>query len=202
MKWSDAGGGSFEQAPIGTHVARCIRIIDIGTQSGEYKGKPVAHRKNMIMWELPDSLMADGDMAGKPFIVSKFYTASLSEKANLRHDLVNWRGREFTEEELKAFDPKRILGTVCLLSITANDNGKSRITAIMAAPKGTQTLSQINPSVFFSLDEFNPAVFDSLSKGVKALIEKSPEYAEIITKAKSPAQTGPSSDDFDDDIPF
>ena len=35
MKWSDTGGGDFEQPPIGTHMARCVRVIDIGTQRGE-----------------------------------------------------------------------------------------------------------------------------------------------------------------------
>jgi hypothetical protein len=85
MKWSDSGGGKeFEAAPIGNHVGRCIGLIDIGTQQGEYQGKTTHARKVVVRWELPNELISEGDWAGKPFVVSKFYTASLSEKANLR----------------------------------------------------------------------------------------------------------------------
>src|ERR1700685_4504260 len=103
MKWPDTRGGDFEQPPIGTHMARCVRVIDIGTQRGEYQGKVNIRRQCIIAWELPTELMSEGDSAGKPFIVSRFYTASLGKKANLRADLQNWRGREFTEEELSGF---------------------------------------------------------------------------------------------------
>jgi hypothetical protein len=46
MRVSDTGGGDFEQAPAGTHMARCVRIIDIGTQFGEYQGKPNARARS------------------------------------------------------------------------------------------------------------------------------------------------------------
>ena len=53
MKWQDSGGGDFEQPPVGTHVARCIKVIDIGTQKGEYQGKANSKRQCIIGWELP-----------------------------------------------------------------------------------------------------------------------------------------------------
>lgn len=147
MRWSDNGGGDFEQAPAGTHVARCIRLIDIGTQFGEFQGKPNALRKVVVTWELPNELMTEGDFAGKPFLVNKWYTASLGEKANLRKDLVNWRGREFTDDELKGFEAKKILGTTCMLSLTPNDKGKVRVTGVMKLPKGSEAPPQDRKSV-------------------------------------------------------
>ena len=57
MKWSDSGGKEFEQAPAGTHVARCIKLIDLGTQFGEYQGKPTSARKVVVSWELPNEIM-------------------------------------------------------------------------------------------------------------------------------------------------
>jgi hypothetical protein len=200
MKWSDSGGGDFEQAPVGTEAARCVRIIDLGTQKGDYQGQVTRKRQNLITWELPNSKMETGEFAGQPFLISKFYTASLGEKANLRRDLVNWRGREFSPEELAGFDPKNILGKCCMLSITANDKGKSRVTAVMALPKGMPVPDQINPSIYFSLDEFSPKIFDGLSKGIKEIIEKSPEYALALNPERSAV---PDVDDsFNDDIPF
>ena len=101
-----------------------MRIIDLGTQKGDYQGQVTRKRQNLITWELPNSKMETGEFEGQPFLISKFYTASLGEKANLRRDLVNWRGREFSPEELAGFDHKNILGKCCMLSITANDKGK------------------------------------------------------------------------------
>lgn len=204
MKWSDQGGGDFEQPPVGTHVARCVKMIDIGTQRGEYQGKATMKRQVIIGFELPNELMTEGDYAGKPFTVSRFYTASLSEKANLRKDLANWRGRDFTEEELRGFEAKNILGKPCMLSLTPNEKGKVRITGVMALPKGTQVPEQVNASVYLSLEpeEFDPEVFDALSEGYKKLIKVSPEWAELQKPKAPPSKGGGHFDDMADDIPF
>lgn len=201
MKWKDTGGGDFEQPPVGTHLAICVKIIDIGTQKGEYQGKATFKRQVIIGWELPNELMTEGDYAGKPFSVSKFYTASLGEKANLRKDLANWRGRDFTEQELSGFEAKNILGKPCMLSLTLNDKQKVRVTGVMAPPKGTTVPPQANPSVYFSLepDEFNRDTFEALSDGYKKMISVSPEFQEVTAPGKK--KTG-GIEDMDDDIPF
>lgn len=173
MKWSESGGGGdYQQPPAGVHVARCVKIIDIGTQVGEYQGKTTSRRQVIIGWELPNEKMDDG----QPFVVSKFYTASLGEKANLRKDLENWRGRAFTPEELGGFESKNILGKSCMLSLTPNDKGKIRVTGVMALPKGTVVPDQINTTFYFSLEEFDAQQFDQLSDGIKKMVEASPEY--------------------------
>lgn len=176
MYLKDSGGGDFEQPPVGTHIARCVKVIDIGTQKGEFQGKATFKRQVIIGWELPDELMTEGNYAGQPFVVSRFYTASLSEKANLRKDLANWRGRDFTEQELAGFHAKKILSTGCMLSLTLNDKGKVRVTGVMALPKGTKMPPQVNPNVYFSLDEYDQEAFDSLSEGYQKFIKASPEY--------------------------
>lgn len=204
MKWKDNGGTDFEQPPIGTHVARCIKLIDIGTQRGEYQGKATYRRQVIIGWELPNELMSEGDHAGKPFTVSKFYTASLGDKANLRADLKNWRGRDFTDEELAGFEAKNILGKPCMLSLTLSDKGKARVTGVMALPKGTPVPDQFNESLFFSLEhaDFKPEVFEALSEGYKKMIRVSPEYMELTKPGHAKPKTDGGISDMDDDIPF
>lgn len=201
MKWTDTGGGDFEQPPVGTHIARCIKIIDIGTQKGEWQGKAIIKRQCIIGWELPDELMTEGDYAGKPFNVSKFYTASLSEKANLRKDLANWRGRDFSEQELAGFDAKNILDKCCLVSLTPSDKGKIRVTGIMALPKGTQVPDRVGDLTYFSLDDFNRETFDKLSDGYKKLIQASPEYQEL-SGPMAGQKRRETFEDMPDDIPF
>jgi hypothetical protein len=201
MKFKDNGGGDFEQPPIGTHVARCVKIIDIGTQKSEYQGKVNIRRQCIIGFELPTELMSEGEYAGKPFTVSRFYTASLGEKANLRKDLANWRGRDFTEQELEGFDSKNILDKCCMVSLTENDKNKVRITGIMALPKGMQVPARMNDLVYFSLDEFNQATFDKLSDGYKKLIQASPEY-QAVTNPQSQPRRSFEEEMERDEIPF
>jgi hypothetical protein len=199
MLLKDTGGTEFAQAPVGTHVARCVRLIDLGTQKGEYKGQAIFKRQLIIGWELPTELIPDGEYAGKPFTVSRFYTQSLSEKANLRKDLVAWRGKEFSDQELSGFDAKNLLGKGCMLSIVMTEKGKAKVNSVMALPKAMRDSlpAQVNENVYFSLDEFNQLAFDSLSDGFKRMIAVSPEYIQI-----QQGDNQAHADDTDDSIPF
>jgi hypothetical protein len=200
---SDTGSGDFQQAPAGSHLARCIKITDLGTQAGEYKGVPNHKSQILISWELPSELMEDD----KPFIVSGFYTNSLAEKANLRHHLVSWRGREFTLEELGRFDLNTILNAPCMLSVIHNDKNKAKVDAVMKLPKGMECPPAVNATFAFWLDEFSQAEFDKLGKGIKEIIAKSPEYQAAVSGKVAPeplSGNAPKFDDsgFEDDIPF
>lgn len=199
---SDNGNsGSFEQAPVGTHLARCIKLIDIGTHKGEYQGQATIKRQIIAGWELPMELISSGDYAGKPFTCSRFYTASLNEKSTLRADLKNWRTRDFTEDELKKFDLRSILGKVCMVSLTHTDKNKVKVSGVMAAPKGMAAPEQVGDTVYLSLEPelFDQDVFDSLSDGYKKLIMQSPEYKQLTAP---PMQQQSDSAGFDDEIPF
>lgn len=202
MKWTGSSG-DFKQPPTGTHLARCIGVIDLGTQKSEYQGQANIRRQVILRWELPTELIEDGDAKGKPFICSKFYTASLNEKSRLYADLVNWRGREFSAEELKGFDSKNVLDKACMISITENEQGKARVTGIMKAPTHMPCPPRVNDLIFLSLEpgEFDRATFDSLSEGFQKIIKLSPEYAEL-NGAASGNHSRKGAGDLDDDIPF
>jgi hypothetical protein len=202
MKWSDTGGKEFEQAAAGNHVARCVGMIDIGTHQSDYQGKTTYARKVILRFELPNEVMQDGEWAGKPFIVSKYYTASLSEKANLRRDLESWRGRPFTETELMGFDSKNVLDKPCMVNVVHTEKGKAKIASITPIPKGLEVPPRVNDILYLSLDrsEFKREVFDGLSDYWKGEIMKSPEWAELQDK---PAKRVPKNfEDMDDSIPF
>lgn len=205
MKLNDSGG-SFEEAPTGTHPAICVQVIDLGTQKNNYQGSEKIVHKCMISWETPNAKMTGEGRAGTPFVVTKFYTASLNEKANLRQDLRNWRGRDFTELELKGFESRSILGKPCFLSITPDEKGKSKITGVMKLPQGTQLPPPHHKPVYFSLEkaEFSLDVYNGLSDGIKNIINKSPEFA-LCTRTGAPAavaQQSTAGPQFPDDDPF
>lgn len=212
MILSDSGSTSFAQPPTGTHAGRCISIIDLGTQRTTYEGEAQIKRQVILRWELSNELMQDGENKGKPFTVSRFYTASLHEKAGLRKDLASWRGRDFTPEELKGFDLKSILGKPCMLAVGLSEKGKAKVTSVMGLPKGMVVPDQFNASFHFTLDagDYKESAFESLSKGFKEMVQASPEYQAIQRKKsqpyqepnREPALAGSGFDDMEDDIPF
>ena len=169
------GGGDFQQVKPGTYVARSFRIVDIGTQHSEYQGKPIVRNQLILFWELPTELIeVNGEQ--KPTIVSKFYTASLNEKATLRRDLQSWRGKEFTTDELRGFDLTQILGKPCFLTIVATASGKSKISAVTGLPKGTNCPPAVNAVSCFWVNEWSEEAFNGLSDGLKKLVQASDEY--------------------------
>jgi hypothetical protein len=195
---SENSGSTFKSAPAGTHVARCIRLIDIGTQHGEYQGKPTVRRQIIVMWELPNELMEDG----KPYIASKFYTASLSEKATLRKDLEAWRGRAFSNEELAGFDLKNILKAPCMLSIVEKDGGGTKVGGVMSLPKGMQVPPHTNDPWSFDIDDWDEERFQQMSDGVKKLIQGSDEFQAIRGNSHQEEYNGGGVGAMTDDIPF
>lgn len=197
----DTGGGDFQDAPIGTHIGICVRLIDLGTQHSEYQGEPTVRNQVLVTWELPNERMDDG----KPFIVSAFLTNSLSEKATMRKWLENWRGRPFTPEELMGFDLQNILGHCCMLNVIAKPDGKKgvKVGSVMALPKGMDKPKPESALFAFWLDEFDRAKFDELSNGIKEIIMKSDEYKAMQGNgATPPPRSGGTFDDMPDDIPF
>jgi len=191
------GDGDFQLAPEGTHIARCYRLIDMGTQHSEMYDK--WQPKVMVAWELCDEKMDDG----RPFTVAGFYTNSLHEKATLRQHLESWRGKRFTAEELSGFDLRNVLGKPCLVSIVHNDSGKrtyANVQSVTALPKGTTAPELVNEQQFYDIDQHDEKVFESLGKGLQEKINKSQER----DAAKSWGAPEHGADDMPagEDIPF
>jgi len=174
----NGGGGDFEQCPAGSFAARCYQIIDLGHQTFEWKGEAKVAPKVRITWEL-NEMMSDG----RPFSISREYTASIGDKANLRKDLEAWRGRPFSAEELRNFSLENVLGAPCLLGIVhkpSKDNSKvyANVGSIMALPKGMPSPELVNPAVKFDIGTFDQKVFDGLSSYVQKKILMSKELEE------------------------
>ena len=205
-------GGSFERCPPGMHLARCYRIVDLGTQQSEYMGQVKFLHKLMVAWEI-HGVEDDGQplrmQDGRPFSIFKNYTLSWSEKANLRLDLQSWRGKPFTQEELRRFDLKNVLGAWCMLNIIeapsktgnkifSNVNG---ITPVPSVIKQSGLPEPVNKLELFNLQDPDMNMFNGFSDNLKAKITVSPEWQKLQSKgtpAPAPRQLGED----DEDIPF
>ena len=165
----------FEPIPAGVQPAVCVAIHDLGTQEG-FKGKP--QHKLAIVWELEER-RNEGDFAGQRFIVTKTYTSSLNERSNLSKDLESWAGKTFTADQREnGFDLKVFLNRTCNLNLVEKTSSSNRVYANVAGitglHKGQQKMKPENPG-------YVPKWIEQLTNGDDKL---------------------PSSDDFDDDIPF
>lgn len=184
----------FELIEAGVHLGLCYGVIDLGTQKVTFQNEVKLQRKVRIIFELPNLKKEFKTGEGeKPFSISKEYTLSLDAKANLYKDLVSWRGKQFSEEELEGFDISKLLGKPCQIQII-HKQGKNgdyaAIQSITPIMKGTDYPKQtVNTQIEFSVDEFSKSKFESLPEYLRKKIEESIEYKEGILKEKySPSE--------------
>lgn len=208
------GGSSsnFIPVPTGMHLARCYRIIDLGTQESTYMGNVKQLHKAMFQFEV-HSEDAQGNPTvtskGDPMTVSKNFTVTLADKASLRKDLQTWRGKDFTKEELDGFELKNVLGHWAMLSVVETQNNGNTYTNIAtinpvpASIKKNGLPEGKNELKIFSIDDPDMELFESFSDNLKNKIRQSPEW-ERLHGGPSAGNSAPSAnfDDMADDLPF
>lgn len=202
---SDAGGGDFKMIPPGVHIGRCFRIVDLGTQEETYEGDTKLLPKLAIYWELHgedeegNPLMTDN---GEPMFIWQEYTRSLGQKAKLRSALESWRGRPFTEDELKGFDVSKLINAYCMVNVTHKQSQKGKtyanVTSLTPLPAALRNVkpAPILPSAVFDLDNFNEALFSTFHEKLQEKINNS-----IERKGKSKAQATQSAGHADQHVP-
>lgn len=175
MSLTVSEGGDFKPVPEGTHPARCVRLIDLGTQPGS-QNFPTPQKKVLIGWELPD-VEVEYDGEKRPALVVQRYTPSLHEKAKLRQHLEAWRNKRFTPEEKKGFELKKILGHPCLLTILHSEDGKyANVSAVASVPKGLIVPAAHHKLIHYEIEDGESDEFMQLSDKLRATIMQAPEW--------------------------
>jgi len=209
---ASGGASTFKPVPSGMHLARCYRIVDMGTQTTTWKGQSKQQPKVMLQFEV-HSEDSDGNPIvtdkGEPMSISKNFTASLGENAILRQELENWRSRAFTADELKGFQLKNVLGAWAMLSVVkeqGNDGNEytniSSINPVSSQIKKAGLPEGHNQLKIFDLENPDMALFETFGNKIKEKIQATPEWnKKVIPTSKL---TAPSSgfDDMVDDVPF
>lgn len=91
-----------------------------------------------------DGMTEQGDRRLEKWL---YFTPSLHEKSSLRAFLTEWRGKDFTKEQLdafrkKPFDMARLVGTVCAVKVVHKtaDNGDVKDTIRVVDQLGAEEL--------------------------------------------------------------
>lgn len=126
----------YTPAPEGLHQAVCIDVVDLGIQHTQY-GDQV---KIEIRWALEEI-----DPKTKvQYMVLRRFTPSLHKKSNLRPMLEAWRGRKFTDEELKGFDIEKLIGANCQIQVCHNISSEgdtyANVQAVVPISKGVSRM--------------------------------------------------------------
>lgn len=187
----NSSGQNFELLEAGSYVARCFQMIHIGTNTENILGKDKELNKVRISWELPTELKVFKEENGEqPHVVSKEFTLSLNEKANLRKFLESWRGKQFEEKELKDFDISVLIGATCQLNLIHNQakNGNTylEIASVSKLMKGLVCPDAINKTLCFGYDPFEPELLELVPEFILEKIKSSKEYREVTSNIDAP----------------
>ena len=217
----NAGAKDFDPVPAGSHIAVCDMKVDLGMQPGT-GAFPKPKRKVYLRFQLLHERVEyekDGKKFNSPRMIGKTYTASMHEKANLRHDLESWRGRQFTDAEAGTFDVDTVLGKPCMLMVMQTKKEKgvySDISGIGPLPKGIdpRTIIPEGLPVLYTPDQ--TSTYQQLPEWLKKAIDNQ-ILEEPATEDGRPEPEQPPADAWDgyeppsdrsdpgitdDDIPF
>lgn len=184
---SDSGGSNFKRVPSGAFIGRCYSLIDLGTQHTDGQYGPKDQHKIQIGWELfgedddGNPLTVEYDGKTMPMTIKKSYTVSLHEKSGLRRDLASWRGRDFTDEEAKAFDISKLMGAYCMVNVTTSENNGKTYSNVAGLTKLPTALKDAKPApvhgnILFDMDNPDMALFEGFHEKLQEAIKRAPEW--------------------------
>jgi hypothetical protein len=199
-------GGDFEIVPEGVFLARCFKMVDVGTQTITSQFGTKDTRQVYLYFELLED--DEGEKVrmedGQPYIIFNSYKLSMHQKSALRKHLEAWRGKKFTEDEAAGFDLSKLLGQACKLQIvhTNSKDGQrtyANISAIMTTKKKPEGVNEL---ISFSVEDPDMEVFNDLPEWLQDKIENSPEWTADDTE--NGAEEASAEEDKIDiqDVPF
>ncbi len=173
---------NYDVVPAGNHVARVYRVLNIGTIPEIYMGENKMVNKVMIGFELlNERKVFKADKGEEPYVISREYTFSMAEKANLRKLVEGMLGVALRDDEAEAFDFSDIVGKECLLNVIHKKSGTGNIYALVQGaspiPKGMVVPEPYNkPQTLDYRGGWNEDAFLALPKFLQEKMKQSLEY--------------------------
>lgn len=180
--------GEYKRLEDGTYPAVCCGVVDLGAVYNKRYDK--YQDTVLLLWEIPGETV---DINGReePRIQSKRYTETLGTKSNLRRDLISWRGKDFTEEELAGFKLQNVIGASCFLNVQNNksDNGKTytNVVGVMALSKGTPKGKLSVDPIVFDFDTGSVADVEALPEWIGKQVKSSPSFDLLVQRENGTA---------------
>ena len=138
----------YAKAPEGQHQCVLVDVIDLKMHENIYMGesKGMVH-KCALVFQI-DAVNPD---TKKRFEISKDFTVSMGEKANLRKFLAVWRGKSYSDAEAEGGAPLHKLEGVNGLMVVEHVRSKknpdrtyANIVSVTGLPRGMEKISAEN----------------------------------------------------------
>lgn len=180
----------WELAPEGTHPARCIGFLDLGTHSQTFKDKTEDKRLCRIYWHL----IGLKTKTGANVVIFQKYTYSPSANGNLMKILRSWLNVKDSK-----FDLAELIGKPAQVKVEHSENGDfANVVAVMECPKALKVKESDEDThlLFLTPEDFDINEFNELPENTQGFIMDSPEYLECVankgSKKKAIAKTEPA----------
>jgi len=165
---------------ISQKLGCCVQIIDVGSQKIEKLKSISFHRQIIIGWELLSPVMTIGSQGQ---MIYKTYLMSWGIESPLRKDIERWNGGDLSEDQLRRFNLKSLLGQFHLLElvVTVDRADTSANENLKVAPLPTDIDQSTLPKPLsqfriFMISEPDMEFFDQLPKEIQEKIRLSPEF--------------------------
>jgi hypothetical protein len=184
-------GGEVTQKDLpskGLHQAVCCQVHSLGHQL--FKNQVSINPQGVFVFEL-DEKMKNGQMAGKPFVLSEKFAIYMGKKgkpSKLRLFLEKWKERAYTEEEASATNIKKCEGQPCTLNVDYEPKQDGTLRAVIV---GISKRDPSKPPVPVTYTEVPKWIVEDKAKAVP------PPKREMATTA---AAGGPPP--AEEDLPF
>jgi len=184
--------GEFEMIPSGSFIARCYKMIDVGTHTVSWGDEPIKPQRQVyLFWEILED--EDGEKVamkdGRPFSVQNRYTLSTHPKSKLRQIVDTWRGKALTDSEAIDFDVAVLAGQYCRLQINhveANGKTYANVTAVGFTKKKPTGQNEVT---VWSVAEPNMEQLSTMPQWLQDKIAESMEMADRQDKAAESGYT-------------
>ena len=204
IKLNATEGKSFDPMPAGSYPARLYSVIHIGTIESEWQGQITTKDKVRLGFEFPTETKVFNEEKGEqPYVLSREFTLSISDKGHLRPFLEGWQGKRMTDEEAINVDLEEWIGKEGLINVVhtePNHQGSvyANISSISPLPKGLKCPDPVNPPFILNYtDKWDQSKFDSLPEFLKEKMMSSHEY-EMMTREKPTTENTTDSINLDD----
>lgn len=126
--------------PNGNFLGRCVDVIALGNRLQQYQDNPPYIAEQVVLVFGANELGEDG----KPVFLAQEYTLSGGKKAKLRKHLEGWRGKPYTDEEIKrdGIPLDKLCGQACSMNVIHKTSAKGNVYAMIDSlarpPKGVE----------------------------------------------------------------
>jgi hypothetical protein len=191
IKFKEVATKKREVVSAGSHVARIVKIIEIGRTTYTYLGEEKQKYAVEFTFELPNELRVfNEDKGEQPFVVSHEYNLSRYEKAKLMIHLGSLENKVFTEDEMLDLDVASYIGRACMITlvhkVSKKGNTYANVQSVSSVPKGLKVPEIMNVPLVWDYDtNFDLDVFDSFPEWLQEKIQGTPQWEEKRAERRS-----------------